>query len=81
MQTRLGAAEALLGDRAAARAALERATALMPRYALGVVWLGYLSHLDGDDGRAAALLQRAVVDLGPPDATVAAVAQLYLDKI
>jgi hypothetical protein len=81
MQTRLGAAEALLGDRAAARAALERATALMPRYALGVVWPGYLSHLDGDDGRAAALLQRAVVDLGPPDATVAAVAQLYLDKI
>jgi hypothetical protein len=53
----------------------------MPRCALGVVWLGYLSHLDGDDGRAAALLQRAVVDLGPPDATVAAVAQLYLDKI
>jgi Flp pilus assembly protein TadD len=81
VQTRLGAAEALLGDRLAARTALERATALAPRYALGAVWLGYLAHLDGDDDRAAALLRRAVVDLGPPDATVAAVAQLYVEKI
>jgi hypothetical protein len=81
MQTRLGAAEALLGERLAARTALERAAALAPRYALGVIWLGYLAHLDGDDDRAAALLRRAVVDLGPPDATVAAVAQLYVDKI
>jgi hypothetical protein len=81
IETRLGAAEALLGHRDAARAALDQATALMPRYALAVVWRGYLAHLDGDDGRAAALLQRAVVELGPPDASVATVAQLYVDKI
>jgi len=81
MQTRLGAALALLGEPAGARAALERANELVPRYALAVVWLGYVAHLEGNNDRAAALLQRAVVELGPPDATVAAVAQLYIDKI
>ena len=81
IETRLGAAEALLGDRPAARAALDRAGDLVPRYALAAVWRGYVAHLDGDDDRAAALLRRAVVELGPPDATVAAVAQLYIDKI
>jgi len=81
IETRLGAAEALLGDRPAARAALDRAGDLVPRYALAAVWRGYVAHLDGDDDRAAALLRRAVVELGPPDATVAAVAQLYVDKI
>jgi hypothetical protein len=30
---------------------------------------------------AADLLKRAIIDLGPPDGTVAAVARLYVDKI
>jgi len=46
-----------------------------------VAWLGYQAYRDGDLETAAALLKHAIIDLGPPDATVAAVAQLYLDKI
>ena len=48
--TRLGAARALLDDRAAARVALERATVLHPRYALPFAWLGYLAYQEGDQG-------------------------------
>jgi protein O-mannosyl-transferase len=79
--TRLGAARALLDDPVAARQALTRAIALGPRYALPVAWLGYQAYRDGDLETAAVLLKHAIIDLGPPDATVAAVAQLYLDKI
>lgn len=79
--TRLGAARALLDERAAARVALQRATVLHPRYALPVVWLGYLAFQDGDPALAAMLLKKAIIDLGPPDATVAAVARYYVDKI
>jgi protein O-mannosyl-transferase len=79
--TRLGAAEALLGQRGAARAALDRATALHPRLALPVAWLGYVAYLDGDAVGAATLLKRAIIDLGPPDSTVASVARLYVDKL
>jgi protein O-mannosyl-transferase len=79
--TRLGAARAMLDDRAGAREALGRATELAPRYALPVAWLGYLAFREGDMDGAAALLKHAIIDLGPPDATVAAVAQLYVDKI
>jgi hypothetical protein len=79
--TRLGAARALLDDRAAARVALERATVLHPRYALPFAWLGYLAYQEGDQGVAAMLLKKAIIDLGPPDATVAAVARFYVDKI
>jgi protein O-mannosyl-transferase len=79
--TRLGAAEALLGNHAQARAALERAMALHPRLGLPVAWLGYVAYLDGDAAGAATLLKRAIIDLGPPDSTVAAVARLYVDKL
>ena len=79
--TRLGAARALLDDRAAARVALQRATVLHPRYALPVAWLGYLAFQEGDQAVAAMLLKKAIIDLGPPDATVAAVARYYVDKI
>ena len=79
--TRLGAARALLDDRAAARLALERATVLLPRYALPFAWLGYLAYQEGDQVVAAMLLKKAIFDLGPPDATVAAVARYYVDKI
>jgi hypothetical protein len=79
--TRLGAARALLDDRAGARLALERATILHPRYALPIAWLGYLAYQDGDQAVAAMLLKKAIIDLGPPDATVAAVARYYVDKI
>jgi len=79
--TRLGAAEALLNERAQARAALERAIALHPRLALPVAWLGYVAYQDGDAASAALLLKRAIIDLGPPDSTVANVARLYVDKL
>jgi protein O-mannosyl-transferase len=79
--TRLGAARALLDDRAGARAALERAATLHPRYALPFAWLGYLAYQEGDSATSAMLLKKAIIDLGPPDATVAAVAQIYVDKI
>jgi protein O-mannosyl-transferase len=79
--TRLGAARALLDDKAGARLALERATVLHPRYALPFAWLGYLAYQDGDQAVAAMLLKKAIIDLGPPDATVAAVARYYVDKI
>jgi hypothetical protein len=79
--TRLGAARALLDDRAGARAALERAAALHPRYALPFAWLGYLAYQEGDPAASAMMLKKAIIDLGPPDATVAAVAQIYVDKI
>ncbi|HXU62241.1 MAG TPA: hypothetical protein VN962_11095 [Polyangia bacterium] len=79
--TRLGAALALLDDRREARAALERAVALYPRLALPVVWLGYVAYRDGDIETAAALLKRAIIDMGPPDSTVADVARLYVDKL
>jgi hypothetical protein len=79
--TRLGAARALLDDRAGARLALQRATILHPRYALPFAWLGYLAYQEGDPAVAAMLLKKAIFDLGPPDATVAAVAQYYVDKI
>ena len=79
--TRLGAAEALLGEHAQARAALQRAMELHPRLGLPVAWLGYVAYLDGDTAGAATLLKRAIIDLGPPDSTVAAVARLYVDKL
>ncbi len=79
--TRLGAAEALLNERPQARAALERAIALHPRLALPVAWLGYVAYQDGDAEGAAMLLKRAIIDLGPPDSTVATVARLYVDKL
>jgi len=79
--TRLGAAHAMLNDLGPARAALERAMTLWPRYALPVVWMGYVNYLGGDMAGAAELLKRAVIDMGPPDAAVAEVAQRYLDKI
>jgi tetratricopeptide (TPR) repeat protein len=79
--TRLGGARALLDDRDGARAALGRALELAPRYALPVAWLGYVAHLEGDRDKAAALLRRAIIELGPPDGAVAQVAQLYIDEI
>jgi hypothetical protein len=79
--TRLGGAHAMLQELGPARAALERATQLWPRYALAVVWLGYVEASSGNAPAAAELLKRAVIDLGPPDASVAEVAQRYLDKI
>jgi len=45
------------------------------------VWLGYVRFLEGDRQAAAALLKRAVIDLGPPDSSVAEVARRYLDKV
>jgi hypothetical protein len=79
--TRLGAAEAMLGHVPAARAALDHALALRPSYALAVVWMGYVEYLSDDEDAAAKLLKRAIIDLGPPDSTVAGVAQLYVDKL
>ncbi len=79
--TRLGAARALLDDRAGARDALIHAIRLTPRNPLPVAWLGYQAYREGDMNAAADLLKRAIIDLGPPDGTVAAVAQLYVDKI
>jgi protein O-mannosyl-transferase len=79
--TRLGAAHALLDDRPEARVALERAIALSPRLPLPVAWLGYVAYREGNADAAAALLKRAIIDLGPPDATVAAVARLYVDRL
>jgi protein O-mannosyl-transferase len=81
MHTRLGAAHVMLGDLDPAAAELGRAIDLAPRYALPVVWLGYARFLAGDRARAAALLEHAVIDLGPPDPAVAEVAQRYLDKL
>ena len=81
LYTRLGAARALLGDRAGARAALERAAALFPRYALAYAWMGYLAYQEDDLDRAAALLKYALIDLGPPDGGVATVARRYVDKL
>jgi hypothetical protein len=46
-----------------------------------VAWLGYQAYREGDMNAAAVLLKHAIIDLGPPDATVAAVAQLYVDRI
>ncbi len=79
--TRLGAAHALLDDRREARGALEHAAALYPRLSLPVVWLGYVAYREGDLETAAVLLKRAIIDMGPPDATVADVARLYVDKL
>jgi tetratricopeptide (TPR) repeat protein len=79
--TRLGAARALLGELPSAHAALERAMELSPRYALPVVWLGYVHHLEGHPDEAARLLKYAIIDLGPPSSGVAEVAQRYVDKI
>jgi hypothetical protein len=79
--TRLGAARALLDDHGGAREALGRAIRFNPRYALPVAWLGYLAYREGDLNAAADLLKHAIIDLGPPDATVADVARLYVDKI
>jgi hypothetical protein len=79
--TRLGAGQAMLSRPAAARAALERAIELEPRYPLAVVWLGYVHVLEGDVDGAAALLKRAIIDLGPPDGAVSEVARLYVDKL
>jgi hypothetical protein len=79
--TRLGAAEALLGALGPASAELARAIELQPRYALPVVWLGYVRFQAGDLDQAAALLKHAVIDLGPPDWTVAEVAQRYVDRL
>jgi hypothetical protein len=79
--TRLGGAHAMLREPGPARAALERATELWPRYALPVAWLGYVEFLNGNTAEAGELLKRAVIDLGPPDAAVAEVAQRYVDKI
>jgi tetratricopeptide (TPR) repeat protein len=79
--TRLGAAHAMLGELEPAGAALEHAMALAPRYALPVVWLGYVRSRAGDRAQAALLLQRAIIELGPPDAAVAEVAKRYLDLI
>ncbi|HVZ73082.1 MAG TPA: hypothetical protein VHJ20_11955 [Polyangia bacterium] len=79
--TRLGAGQALLNHLAPARVALERAIALQPRYALPVAWLGYVDFLSGDKVGAATHLKTAIIDLGPPDWSVASVAQRYVDKI
>jgi hypothetical protein len=79
--TRLGGARAMLHELGPARAALQRATQLWPRYALAVVWLGYVESLSGNTAAAGELLKHAVIDLGPPDAAVAEVAQRYVDQI
>ena len=81
MYTRLGAARALLGELPAARTALEKAVELAPRYALASTWLGYVAFREGDRSKAAALLQHAILELGPPDSTTAEAAQLYLDQL
>jgi hypothetical protein len=79
--TRLGAGQAMLSHLPAARAALEHALTLEPRYALAVVWLGYVHSLAGDPAGAATLLKYAIIDLGPPDSSVADVARRYVDKL
>ncbi|HVR61506.1 MAG TPA: hypothetical protein VMU50_06385, partial [Polyangia bacterium] len=79
--TRLGAARAMLGHLGPAREALQQALALEPRYALGVVWLGYVQFMGGDKRGAEASLRHAVIDLGPPDGAVAQVASQYMDKL
>ena len=79
--TRLGGARAMLGERTEARDALGRAVKLAPGYALPYAWLGYVAQLEGDPETAAAMLKHAAIDLGPPDGTVAGVAQLYLDQM
>jgi hypothetical protein len=79
--TRLGAGQAMLGHLPAAGAALERAVVLEPRYALAVVWLGYVDLLEGDVDGAAEKLKHAIIDLGPPDSSVAEVARRYVDKL
>jgi hypothetical protein len=79
--TRLGAGHAMLSHLPAARAALERAVALAPRYALAVVWLGYAHYLAGDKDGAASLLKYAIIDLGPPDSGVSEVARRYVDGL
>jgi hypothetical protein len=79
--TRLGAAHAVLGQLPPARQALDEAIRLAPRYALPVVWLGYVLFQSGDKPGAEASLRHAVIDLGPPDAAVAQVASQYMDKI
>jgi hypothetical protein len=79
--TRLGAARALLDERDGARQALDQAVRLSPRNPLPIAWLGYLAYRGGDMNAAAVLLKHAIIDLGPPDATVSAVAQIYVDKI
>jgi hypothetical protein len=79
--TRLGAGYAMLNHLAPARVSLERAISLSPRYALPVVWLGYVHFLSGDKEGAANLLKYAIIDLGPPDGNVAQVAQWYVDKL
>ena len=79
--TRLGAAHAMLNHLPAAAAALERAISLAPRYALPVVWLGYVHFLHGDKDGAAALLKYAIIDLGPPDSGVGDVARRYVDRL
>jgi hypothetical protein len=79
--TRLGAARAMLAQPGPAAEALMRAIDLQPRYGLAVVWLGYVRYLQGDRAAAADLLRHAVIDLGPPDAAVAEVAQRYLDRV
>jgi protein O-mannosyl-transferase len=79
--TRLGGAEAMLNHLGPARAALERALALAPRDPLAAIWLGYVSSLAGDNGRAAVLLKYAIIDLGPPESDVSRIAQWYVDKL
>jgi hypothetical protein len=79
--TRLGAGQAMLNHLGPARVALERALELSPRYGLAAVWLGYVYFLSGDKVGAATLLKYAIMDLGPPDSTVATVAQWYVEKI
>lgn len=79
--TRLGAAQVMLNQPGPARVSLERALALAPDSGLAVVWLGYAAFLSGDREQAARLLKYAIIDLGPPDSSVAQVAQWYVDKL
>jgi len=81
MLTRLGAANAVLGQLNPARQALEHAIRLSPRDPLGVVWLGYVQFLAGDKRAAESSLRHAVIDLGPPTGAVAQVASQYMDKL
>ncbi|HXI60545.1 MAG TPA: hypothetical protein VNO55_31000, partial [Polyangia bacterium] len=81
MLTRLGAANAVLGQLNPARQALDHAIRLSPRDPLPVVWLGYVQFMAGDKRAAEASLRHAVIDLGPPSATVAQVASQYMDKL
>jgi hypothetical protein len=81
MLTRLGAANAVLGQLNPARQALDHAIRLSPRDPLAVVWLGYVQFMAGDKRAAEASLRHAVIDLGPPNATVAQVASQYMDKL